>query len=86
MTLVIGARCQDGVILAADRRRTARDEKGPETTKLFRLDCGVLLAGAGDDAVLNEARILIDKRVKEFENQSSSVNSIRCGANYCRCG
>jgi len=73
MTLIVGARCRDGVILAADRRRLARYEKGPDTNKLFKLACGVALAGAGDDAVLNEARLFIDRRVEEFENQSSSV-------------
>ncbi len=70
MTLIIGARCQDGVVVAADRRRLARYEKGPDTTKLFNLSCGVALAGAGDDAVLNEARFLIDRRIKEMENES----------------
>jgi len=71
MTLIIGTRCRDGVVLAADRRRLARYEKGPSTTKLFQLSCGVALAGAGDDAVLNEARILIDRRVKELQSESS---------------
>ena len=69
MTLIIGARCQDGIVLAADRRRMARYEKGPDTNKLFRLDCGVLLAGAGDDAVLNEARIYIELRVNELQSE-----------------
>lgn len=71
MTLIIGARCQDGVVLAADRRRLSKHEKGPSTNKLFQLSCGVALAGAGDDAVLNEARILIDRRVKELQSESS---------------
>jgi proteasome alpha subunit len=70
MTLITGARCRDGVVLAADRRRLARYEKGPETRKLFMLDCGVMLAGAGDDAVLNEARLFIDRRIKELESES----------------
>ncbi len=70
MTLIIGARCSDGIVLAADRRRLSRYERGPNTTKLFNLSCGVTLAGAGDDAVLNEARILIDRRIKEKENES----------------
>jgi len=69
LTLIIGARCQDGIILAADRRRMARYERGPDTNKLFKLDCGVLLAGAGDDAVLNEARIYIELRVKELQGE-----------------
>ena len=69
MTLIIGARCQDGIILAADRRRLARYEKGPDTNKLFKLDCGVLLAGAGDDAVLNEARVYIELRVNELQSE-----------------
>lgn len=73
MTLIIGARCQDGVIVAADRRRLARYEKGPETQKLFKLACGVVLAGAGDDAVLNEARIFIERRIEEFRSQSPNV-------------
>lgn len=73
MTLIIAARCQDGIVLAADRRRLARYEKGPDTNKLFKLTCGVALAGAGDDAVLNEARLFIDRRVREFESQSSLV-------------
>jgi 20S proteasome alpha/beta subunit len=70
MTLIIGARCRDGIVLTADRRRLARYEKGPDTTKLFNLSCGVALAGAGDDAVLNEARFLIDRRIKEVANES----------------
>lgn len=70
MTLIVGARCHDGVILAADRRRLARYEKGPETIKLFKLNCGAVLAGAGDDAVLNEARLFIDQRIEEYQNQS----------------
>jgi 20S proteasome alpha/beta subunit len=70
MTLIVGARCRDGVILAADRRRLARYEKGPETIKLFKLNCGVILAGAGDDAVLNEARLLIEQRVEESRDES----------------
>ena len=73
MTLIIGARCRDGIILAADRRRLARYEKGPETKKLFKLECGVALTGAGDDAVLNEARIFIEHRVEEVVRQSSGV-------------
>ena len=73
MTLIIGARCQDGVIVAADRRRLARYEKGPETQKLFKLACGVVLAGAGDNAVLNEARIFIERRIEEFRSQSPNV-------------
>lgn len=71
MTLIIGARCKDGIILAADRRRLARYERGPSTNKLFKLSCGVALAGAGDDAVLNEARLLIDRRTKELQSESS---------------
>lgn len=70
MTLIIGTRCRDGVVLAADRRRLARYEKGPSTTKLFQLSCGVALAGAGDDAVLNEARLFIDRRIKDLESES----------------
>jgi len=74
LTLIIGARCQDGIVLAADRRRMARYEKGPDTNKLFRLDCGVLLAGAGDDAVLNEARIVIERRVEESQSETSQLD------------
>ena len=73
MTLIIGTRCRDGVVLAADRRRLARYEKGPETNKLFKLTCGVALASAGDDAVLNEARIFIGRRVEELHRQSPNV-------------
>ena len=73
MTLIIGARCQDGVVLAADCRRLARYERGPETNKLFKLNCGAALAGAGDDAVLNEARIFIERRVEELASQSPNV-------------
>ena len=73
MTLIVGARCRDGIILVADRRRLAKYEKGPETKKLFKLDCGVLLAGAGDDAVLNEARLFIERRAEELKSKSSSV-------------
>lgn len=73
MTLIISTRCQDGVIVAADRRRLARYEKGPETLKLFKLACGVVLAGAGDDAVLNEARIFIERRIEEFRSQSPNM-------------
>jgi proteasome alpha subunit len=73
MTLIIGTRCCDGIILAADRRRLARYEKGPDANKLFKLDCGVVLAGAGDDAVLNEARFFIDRRIKEMKNQSHDL-------------
>lgn len=73
MTLIIGTRCRDGVVLAADRRRLAKYEKGPETNKLFKLSCGVVLAGAGDDAVLNEARILIEHRAEELQGQTSQL-------------
>jgi 20S proteasome alpha/beta subunit len=73
MTLIVGARCHDGIILAADRRRLARYEKGPETIKLFKLDCGVVLAGAGDDAVLNEAKILVERGVEESQDRSSHM-------------
>ena len=73
MTLVIGTRCQDGIILAADRRRLARYEKGPDTSKLLKLDCGVLLAGAGDDAVLNEARVFIEHRIKGLKSESPQL-------------
>jgi 20S proteasome alpha/beta subunit len=84
MTLIIGVRCKDGIILAADRRRLARHEKGPEIGKLHKLACGVLLAGAGDDAVLNEARIFIERRVKDSQNQSPDMTlfdvvEITCG-------
>ncbi len=64
MTLIIGARCSDGVVMAADRRRMSKHEKGPSTTKLFKLSCGAVLAGAGDTSVLFEARTLIDRRIK----------------------
>jgi len=70
MTLIIGTLCRDGIVLSADRRRLARYEKGPETNKLFKLSCGVVLAGAGDDAVLNESRIFIEHRVEEMRSQS----------------
>ena len=73
MTLIIGARCQDGIILAADRRRMVRHEIGPDTNKLFKLDCGVVLAGAGDDAVLNEACIFIKREVEKPRDQTSRV-------------
>jgi 20S proteasome alpha/beta subunit len=72
MTLIIGSRSPDGVILAADRRRLSRHEKGPDVAKLFKLSCGVVLAGAGDDAVLNEARTLIDNQVEELQAQASA--------------
>jgi 20S proteasome alpha/beta subunit len=71
MTLILGARCRDGVILAADRRRLSKHEKGPSTTKVFELSCGVVLAGAGDDGVLYEARVFIDRRIKEIQAQAS---------------
>jgi len=51
----------------------ARYEKGPDTNKLFKLGCGVFLAGAGDDAVLNEARIFIEERVKELRSQKPQL-------------
>lgn len=70
MTLLIGTRCQDGTVIAADRRRLARYEKGPDTNKLFKLDCGVLLAGAGDDAVLNEARVFIERRIEGIKGKT----------------
>ena len=73
MTLIVGTRCQDGIVLAADRRRLAKYEKGPETNKIFKLSCGVVLAGAGDDAVLNEAKIFIEHRVEEMKNQSPDM-------------
>jgi 20S proteasome alpha/beta subunit len=73
MTLIIGARCTDGVVLAADRRRLSRYERGPETNKLFKLSCGVALAGAGDDAVLNEARLFIDRRIRDFQSESAAI-------------
>jgi 20S proteasome alpha/beta subunit len=76
MTLIVGARCRDGVILAADRRRLARYEKGPDTKKIFKLDYGVLLAGAGDDAVLNEARIFIERRVEKVRGKSPKLFDI----------
>jgi len=75
MTLIVGARCRDGVTLAADRRRMSRYEKGPSATKLFVLSCGVAIAGAGDDAVLNEARVFIDRRIKELQAQNS-INTL----------
>jgi len=50
-----------------------RYEKGPDTNKLFRLDCNVVLAGAGDDAVLNEARIIIERRVNELQSQTPKL-------------
>lgn len=74
MTLIIGTRCQDGIVLAADRRRMARYERGPDTNKLFKLDCGILLAGAGDDAVLNEARIVIERRVEESQSETLQLD------------
>lgn len=73
MTLIIGARCVDGVVLAADRRRVARYEKGPDAIKLFRLPLGAVLAGAGDDAVLSEARIFIERRLEETRSQSPGM-------------
>ena len=73
MTLIISTKCRDGVVVAADRRRLARYEKGPETTKLFKLACGVVLAGAGDDAVLNEARVFIDRRIEESRSQLAEI-------------
>ena len=74
MTLIVGARCCDGIILAADRRRLAKSEKGPETNKIFKLSCNAALAGAGDDAVLNEARVFVERRIEEFQGQSSNMN------------
>lgn len=71
MTLIIGARCPNGVILSADRRHLSRHEKGPDIAKLVQLSCGVALAGAGDDGVLNEARTLIDSQVEELQAQAS---------------
>jgi 20S proteasome alpha/beta subunit len=76
MTLIVGTRCSDGVILSADRRRLARYEKGPDTKKIFKLDCGVLLAGAGDDAVLNEAQVFIERRVEEVRSKSPKLFDI----------
>jgi 20S proteasome alpha/beta subunit len=73
LTLIIGATCQDGIVLAADRRRMAWYEKGPDTNKLFKLASGVLLAGAGDDAVLNEARIYIELRINELQSEISEL-------------
>ena len=73
MTLIVGARCCDGIILAADRRRLAKYEKGPETNKVFKLSSNVALAGAGDDAVLNEARVFVERRIEEFQDQSSNT-------------
>lgn len=72
MTLIISERSPDGVILSADRRRLSKHERGPDVSKLFKLSCGVVLAGAGDDAVLNESRVLIDRRVEELQAQASA--------------
>jgi 20S proteasome alpha/beta subunit len=76
MTLIISARSPDGVVLTADRRRLSKHEKGPDVSKLFKLSCGVVLAGAGDDAVLNEARTLIGHRVEELQAQASASTLI----------
>jgi len=51
----------------------ARYEKGPDTNKLFKLGCGVFLAGAGDDAVLNEARVFIERRIEEMQSQAPQL-------------
>jgi 20S proteasome alpha/beta subunit len=59
MTLIIGARCHNGIILAADQRRTAKYERRPETNKVFKLSSNVALVRAGDDAILNEARVFV---------------------------
>ncbi len=73
MTLIVGVRCRNGLVVAADRRRLARYEKGPEATKLYKLTCDVVLAGAGDDAVLNEARVFIDRKIEESQSQCSDL-------------
>jgi len=84
MTLIVGARCRDGVILAADRRQLARYERGPDTDKLFKLSCGAVLAGTGDNAVLNEARLFTERRVKEFETPSSMATLFDIVEIICR--
>ena len=73
MTLIVGTRCSDGIILAADCRSVAKYERGPETTKLSRLNSGVVLAGAGDIAVLHEAKILVERKVDETHSQSPEI-------------
>ena len=70
MTLILGARGKDGVFLSADRRRLSKHERGPDCSKLVKLSCGLVLAGAGDDAVINEARTLIERQVEELQAQS----------------
>ena len=62
---------------AAHRRRLSRHEKGPDVSKLFRLSCGVLLTGAGDDAVVNEARTLIDRQVEELQAELQHQHCLR---------
>lgn len=73
MALIVGTRCSDGIILAADRRSVAKYERGPETTKLSRLNSGVVLAGAGDIAVLHETKILVERKVEEAQSQSPEI-------------
>ncbi len=51
---------------------------------MFKLDCGAVLAGAGDDAVLNEARVVTERRVEESRSQSPAMKlfdivEITCG-------
>jgi 20S proteasome alpha/beta subunit len=73
MTLIIGARCLDGAIVASDRRRLARYEKGPDTKKLHKLSCSVMMAGAGDEGVLNEARFVVERRIGEVQQESTDL-------------
>lgn len=72
MTLIVGSKGIDGVFLSADRRHLSKHERGPDISKLFKLSCGVAIAGAGDAAVLNEARTLINRQAEELQAQGSA--------------
>jgi 20S proteasome alpha/beta subunit len=59
MTLVLGLRCRDGVVLAADSQRTEEGFR-EEVPKLFVTPAGIVWGVAGNIAIQQELRATLD--------------------------
>jgi hypothetical protein len=72
MTLIVFVRCQDGCILASDRKATEDSGFGDEESKSSVFQCGCAVAGAGDA----EPILALFNELEEMDLRTASVGAV----------
>jgi 20S proteasome alpha/beta subunit len=73
MTYILGSKCSDGVVLAADRKVTYPDGHIEYSKKLFQYYYPIVVGAAGSNPMINN---FLDDALRAAQNRPANVSGI----------